>query len=85
MRDPVVAMRSKGAQESAHEPPVAMLINAIEVGSLLSCSARHVVRLAEAERLPKPLRLGSLVRWRRTDIESWIAQGCPGAEARRDY
>jgi excisionase family DNA binding protein len=43
----------------------------------LNCSARHVRRLADAGRMPKPIKLGSLVRFLRTDVEQWIADGCP--------
>lgn len=40
------------------------------------CSTRHIYRLADAGRMPRPLRLGSLVRWRRTEVMNWIAGGC---------
>ena len=43
----------------------------------LGCSARHVRRLADAGRMPRPIKLGSLVRWPRSVIEQWIADGCP--------
>ena len=43
----------------------------------LNCSARHVRRLADAGRMPRPIKLGSLVRWPRLVIEQWIADGCP--------
>jgi len=41
------------------------------------CSTRHVFRLADAGRMPKPVKLGSLVRWRRAELEAWIGAGCP--------
>ncbi|TWT92176.1 helix-turn-helix transcriptional regulator [Neorhodopirellula pilleata] len=43
----------------------------------LNCSGRHVRRLVDAGRMPKPIRLGSLVRFLRSDIEQWLADGCP--------
>lgn len=43
----------------------------------LGCSSRHVRRLADAGRMPRPIKLGSLVRWPRSVIEQWIADGCP--------
>ena len=49
------------------------------VARLLHCSARHVMRLADAGRMPAPVRLGSLVRWTRSGpngIDAWIAGGC---------
>jgi excisionase family DNA binding protein len=43
----------------------------------LGCSARHVFRLADSGRMPRPIKLGSLVRWPRAVIEKWISEGCP--------
>jgi predicted DNA-binding transcriptional regulator AlpA len=63
---------------------LAALLDIHAVAQILSCSARHVRRLDEAGRMPSPLRLGSLVRWRRVVIEQWIADGCiPPVEERR--
>lgn len=59
-------------------PPVeAALLDVKAVAALLGCSARHVYRLTDARRMPAPVRLGALIRWRRAEIESWIAAGCP--------
>ncbi|MFN7891058.1 MAG: helix-turn-helix transcriptional regulator [Pirellula sp.] len=43
----------------------------------LGCSTRHVYRLADSGRMPRPIKLGSLFRWPRAVIEQWIADGCP--------
>lgn len=56
---------------------LAALMDAEDVGVFCKCSARHVNRMADAGRMPAPIRLGSLVRWSRTEIEAWIAAGCP--------
>ena len=56
----------------------AELLDVRAVSELLgSCSTRHVYRLADAGRMPRPIKLGSLVRWRRSELESWINSGCP--------
>ena len=47
------------------------------VSLLLSCSARHVYRLSDSGKMPGPVKLGSLVRWSHSEIENWIAAGCP--------
>lgn len=52
------------------------LVDVQIVASMLDCSSRHVYRLTDAGRMPAPVRLGSLVRWRRVDVEAWIAAGC---------
>jgi excisionase family DNA binding protein len=52
------------------------LLDVQQVADLLNCSTRHVYRLADAGRMPQPVRLGALVRWPRHAIEDWIAAGC---------
>lgn len=39
------------------------LLDVGEVAELLGCSARHVYRLADAGRMPAPVRVGALIRW----------------------
>jgi len=53
------------------------MLDVSAVADLLSCSTRHVYRLADAGRMPRPVKLGSLVRWSRVAVEAWIAEGCP--------
>ena len=55
------------------------LLDVKSVASICFCSTRHIYRLADADRMPRPIRLGALVRWRRQTIEDWIAAGCPSA------
>jgi predicted DNA-binding transcriptional regulator AlpA len=65
----------------APEPAAAQLIDVRAVARLLDCSPRHVWRLKDAGHLPRPVRLGALVRWPRQAIEDWIAAGCPAGRA----
>lgn len=53
------------------------LIDVKEVAALCGCSTRHVRRLADAGKMPSPIKLGALLRWRRDAVESWIHNGCP--------
>lgn len=53
------------------------LLSADEVATLLSISIRHVHKLNVSERLPRPLRLGRAVRWRRDELLAWLAAGAP--------
>ncbi len=53
------------------------LLTVGDVARLLRCSQRSVYRLSDAGRMPRPVRLGALVRWSRTSIEEWVEQGCP--------
>ena len=55
----------------------AALLTVRQVAALLGCSSRHVYRLADRGVMPRPTKLGDvLVRWNRTEIEAWIADGC---------
>ena len=57
--------------------PDSELLDVGTVAKLLDCSRRHVYRLSDAGRMPRPLKLGALVRWRRVELMSWLADGCP--------
>jgi excisionase family DNA binding protein len=61
---------------SAPADAPAALLDVRVVAALLSCSVRHVYRLSDAGRLPAPVRLGALVRWRRQELLDWLAGGC---------
>lgn len=58
-------------------PEPAALLDVDQVAALCGCSARHVYRLSDAGRMPAPVKLGALVRWNRSVIESWLDEGCP--------
>lgn len=58
----------------------AALLDVKQVAALLNCSQRHVFRLADAGAMPKPSKLGTLVRWNRTELDAWIADGCPASD-----
>ena len=53
------------------------LLSVSQISKILGCSPRHARRLADTGRMPRPVKLGALVRWSRQEIEDWIAQGCP--------
>lgn len=56
----------------------AELLSVRDVAALLGgCSTRHVYRMADAGRMPRPIKLGGLVRWRRAELMDWLAAGCP--------
>lgn len=60
-------------------PGAPQLLDVQAVAAMLGCSARHIYRLSDAGKMPAPVRLGSLVRWNRDALESWISEGCPSA------
>ena len=52
------------------------LLDAKQCAVLLGCSARHWARLVDMGHAPSPVRLGASVRWRVTDLQAWITDGC---------
>jgi len=57
--------------------PLPELLDVRAVAAMLDCSQRHVYRLADAGRLPAPVKLGALARWRRDELKDWLDAGCP--------
>ena len=47
------------------------------IAELLGCSSRHVRRLADMGALMRPIHIGRLIRWRKADVDAWLAAGCP--------
>lgn len=59
------------------EAPTEALTDLRGVAARLVVSERTVERMVEAGKMPPPMKLGRLRRWRLADVESWIASGCP--------
>ena len=53
------------------------LLDVGQVAGLLQCSTVHVYRLRDAGKLPRPIKIGRLLRWRRDDLLDWLQAGCP--------
>ena len=62
-------------------PSEALMLTVGGVAAMLACSAKTVYRLADRRRIPRPVRLGKLMRWPRPAFEKWIADGCPVPES----
>jgi len=61
----------------------AELLDVRTVAAMLDCSPRHVYRLADAGKMPRPIKLGALIRWRAAELADWIGTGCPSVRASR--
>lgn len=53
------------------------LLTISDVAELLSVCKRQVSRLVAEERIPAPLYLGRLPRWRESVIAEWLEAECP--------
>ena len=67
--------RIDGREAGPGRTPAMLTVH--EVARMLNCSARTVYRLTDSGRMPRPVKLGALVRWSRATLEQWIADGCP--------
>ncbi|QNN21811.1 helix-turn-helix domain-containing protein [Planctomycetales bacterium ZRK34] len=73
----VICENSKSSpQKGGTSRPTAML-TAADVAAMLACSMKTVYRLVDRGAIPRPLRVGGMLRWNRTHVEQWIADGCP--------
>jgi excisionase family DNA binding protein len=59
------------------DAPAAALLDVRAVAAMLGCSARHIHRLHDAGDMPRAVRLGRLLRWRRAELLAYITAGCP--------
>ncbi len=59
------------------ETTIEKMQTAQAVGKMLSLSKRQIFRLNSCGKIPASVKIGGSVRWRQSDIEDWIAMGCP--------
>jgi excisionase family DNA binding protein len=61
-----------------------LLLSIEECAAVIGLSTRTVYRLIEDDHFPESIPLRSIRKWRRSDIEAWVAAGCPkqGKEVR---
>jgi excisionase family DNA binding protein len=52
------------------------LLTLPEVATTYDCSKRHVLRMVDRGLMPAPVHLGSLLRWKQSDLDAWVAAGC---------
>lgn len=51
------------------------------VSEMLGVCQRHIERLDASGRLPSPIKIGRAKRWLLSDINAWIAAGCPDRDS----
>jgi len=72
----VTAGANAGGRDRTPGEP-SLLIDVHAVAELLNCSPRHIWRLADAGKMPRPYKVGALRRWDRAGIQQWVREGCP--------
>ena len=62
---------------AASKAPACELLTAKDVCALLKLDARTLRVLRHEGHVPEPIKLGRSLRWRRADIEAWVAGDRP--------
>ena len=73
-------MATRNNRQQAVECPAALTLNAKQAAAMLNVSVRQLWRLNSTGRLPRPIRLGHCVRWRKAELEAFVEAGCPTRE-----
>ena len=60
------------------------MLDVEEFARFCKCSTRHIYRMSDSGRCPKPVKLGNLSRWNRAEVEAWLADGCPSCRTARN-
>jgi excisionase family DNA binding protein len=55
------------------------LLDVKVVARLLGCSTRTVWRWSDGGQMPRPTRIGGLVRWSRASLERWLDRKATGS------
>ncbi|WP_459557406.1 helix-turn-helix transcriptional regulator [Lacunimicrobium album] len=53
------------------------MIDAEALAKILNVDVKSVRRMSDDGRLPSPVRLGRMCRWREDVITKWVEDGCP--------
>lgn len=61
-------------EPSEPEPQRSPVMTPDDVAAMLQINVRTLRRMRLAGELPEPLLFGTRTRWRRADIEKWIAE-----------
>jgi predicted DNA-binding transcriptional regulator AlpA len=76
-----MATATTGGANPATDPGPGLLIDIRQLATLLRRSVASLERDQEAGRLPAPVYIGGSRRWRRAEVEAWVAAGCPDRTA----
>ena len=79
-RDAIAGADGGGEDVGSRERTAMLTVD--DVAGELKCSTRTVYRLADSGRIPRPVKLGALVRWPRRVLEQWVADDCPSCAKR---
>ncbi len=61
------------AETTPEATPAPLLLTVEESATAIAMSTRWLWRATSAGDFPQPVRIGRATRWRRSDIEEWVA------------
>ncbi len=56
------------------------LVTPADLGAMIRIGRSKLYDMKASGQLPRPVKIGRCVRWRLSDINAWIATGCPSGE-----
>ena len=70
---------SRHANFGGQTPPddQGLLIDTRQACKLLKVSPRTLWRMYNSGEMPKPIRIGRVVRWNFEELRAWVNEGCP--------
>lgn len=54
-----------------------ILLDVKDASALCNVSRSAWYKLSSSGKVPRPVKIGRLTRWRRDELERWIAADCP--------
>ncbi len=57
--------------------PAPILYTTKEAAAFCMISESNWYKLNRNGHVPKPIRIGTMYRWRKSDLVAWVAAGCP--------
>lgn len=77
--DPVASLNVKTPPVTANDST--LMVEVKEFARLIDVSTATLWRMRSAGKLPPDVRLSrGCIRWRRADVERWVALGCPAKQ-----
>ena len=70
-------MVGKKSQQKPEKQICPLTITTEDLAFRLGISLRHCQRLNEKAEIPRPVRLGTSVRWPLAEIQAWLVAGAP--------
>jgi predicted DNA-binding transcriptional regulator AlpA len=72
-----MALGISAESEKEAAGPDVLLIDIKDLARRLGRSERALWRDLSAGRLPRPVALGGMTKWRVAEIREWVEEGCP--------